>query len=196
MTEVKNVKVAFLDNAIIKSGLPMAVNFEDFNRSTPTEDDIKRAYKLVINDPGTGHNNFIKGICVTFDLKYPEYISPEMQRYHWYEIVSSMSKMHRLCKMGISENNTNKYVDKRIIDIVNEKINIYNSEPNYENFMKVLSNTPLGFEKWMTIVTNYLQLKTIYFQRRFHKLQEDWSAVIDMIKSLPMSDLIIKRKGE
>ena len=42
----------------------------------------------------------------------------------------------------------------------------------------------MGFHKWMAINTNYLQLKTIYFQRRGHKLSE-WKTFCDWIKQLP-----------
>jgi hypothetical protein len=48
----------------------------------------------------------------------------------------------------------------------------------------------MGFELWMGISTNYLQLKTIYNQRKAHKL-EDWKYFCNWIESLPLKDLII-----
>ena len=51
--------------------------------------------------------------------------------------------------------------------------------------MQVVSNCPLGLELWMRVSTNYKQLQTIYYQRRHHKLKEDWGAVIKMIEQLP-----------
>jgi hypothetical protein len=192
MTEIQNMKIAFFENSIIKSGLPMVVNYDEISKSDiPSELDMKRAFTLAKNKPGTGHNNFLKGIRVQFDIKYPEYLSPEMQRYHWFDIVSSMSKMHRLIKMRITVDNCNKYVDERIMVIVNEYIDIYNVDPSYYNFMKVVSNCPLGFEKWMTIDTNYLQLKTIYLQRKNHKLKEDWGCICEAIKLLPYANELI-----
>ena len=41
----------------------------------------------------------------------------------------------------------------------------------YEKFMKVRSNLPSGYEMWMTVETNYLELKTILKQRTNHKLK-------------------------
>ena len=114
----------------------MMSSFSDDNNLT--ENDIVRAHKLAKNMPGTGHNNFLKGIIVQFDIKYPEYLSPQMQRYHWFEIVSSMSKMHRLTKMDIGSS-VNKYVDPTIIEILRQYVNNYNQDPCYENFMKVLT---------------------------------------------------------
>lgn len=55
----------------------------------------------------------------------------------------------------------------------------------YEVFMKAISNLPRGFEMWMTCDLTYLQLKTIYMQRRNHKLKEDWGAFCDWCEQLP-----------
>ena len=55
----------------------------------------------------------------------------------------------------------------------------------YVAWMQIVSNCPLGLELWMRVSTNYKQLQTIYYQRRYHKLKEDWNAVINMIKELP-----------
>lgn len=51
-------------------------------------------------------------------------------------------------------------------------------------FMKVISNCPMGLEQTMRITTNYLQLKTIYHQRKHHKLK-DWHIFCEWIESLP-----------
>ncbi len=56
----------------------------------------------------------------------------------------------------------------------------------YIAFMKVRSNLPSGFEMWMTVRSNYLQLKTMYLQRKNHKLREDWKNFCDWILTLPM----------
>ena len=50
---------------------------------------------------------------------------------------------------------------------------------------------PMGYELWAGISTNYLQLKTIYKQRRWHKL-DDWREFCAFIEGLPMSELITK----
>ena len=55
----------------------------------------------------------------------------------------------------------------------------------HKAFMTLLSNTPIGFEMWMGMSTNYLQLKTIYTQRRLHKT-DDWREFCKWIETLPM----------
>jgi len=45
-------------------------------------------------------------------------------------------------------------------------------------FQNIIANLPSGYLKWMGVSTNYLQLKTIYKQRRHHKLEEWQISVI------------------
>jgi len=207
MTEIKNIRIYNLKKAIEVSGYPMETGdpFEDdldidylnyikvddlgeYDFSKLNKDDVRRAEKLGKAKSGSGHDSYLRQIQVTFDLKYPEYFSPELQRYHFLEIYSQ-SKMHRLCKMEIAKS-TNKYVDKNIIGRLNQLIKKYNEcevvEKKYELFMKIVSNTPMGLEKWMHVSTNFAQLKTIYIQRKNHKLIEDWQkGFCDVIYKLP-----------
>ena len=77
-----------------------------------------------------------------------------------------------------------------------ELIEDYNREPSYENFMAVVSNCPMGLELFMRCSTNYLQLKTIYRQRKGHKLKEDWGAFLSFIEELPYAKELIIGKDE
>lgn len=157
---------------------------EEFEKALP------RAIQLAKCGGGSGHSNFRKGIRVSFDLKYPNYISPELQRYAFFDIVTSSSKMHRLTQMNMDES-FNKYVDDDTISHMKNLIQIYNRDKSYENFMRVLSNCPLGIELFMRCSTNYEQLATIYRQRKHHKLKEDYGAFIAFIESLPYSHELI-----
>ena len=93
--QIKNVKVYGLEESIIRSGYPMQIGepvdfkYEYSQQFTPDEKDVNRGCKLANTPNGSGHNNFLKGIIVQFDLQYPEYFSPQLQRYHWIDIVSS-----------------------------------------------------------------------------------------------------------
>lgn len=212
MTTISNIKVYDLEESVIAARnamrlTPPEYTEEEFNKS------LERAVKLTDCGIKTGiscHSNYLVGIRVSFDITYPQYLTPEMQRYHFFDIVSSSSKMHRLCKMDLSKC-TNKYVDPEIIRIEQKKIDAYNitmkNEPNnhdlweawrdeaYRLFMEMVSNCPLGFELFMRVSTNYKQLQTIYYQRKYHKLKEDWGAICEMIENLPHSELIIGSHG-
>jgi hypothetical protein len=119
-------------------------------------------------------------------MKYPLYISPELQRYHWFEIISSQSTMHKLSVAVGNGDCFNKYVDPRAIALAEEKRSQWEENKSYENMMELRSNLPWGFEMWMTVTLNYLQLKTMYKQRTGHRLKEDWGAFLDWCDTLPM----------
>jgi hypothetical protein len=66
----------------------------------------------------------------------------------------------------------------------------------YELFMKVISNLPMGFELWGAVSTNYFQLKVLYNQRKNDILEEDWGYFCKWIKDLPMfKELVLSYKG-
>ena len=66
------------------------------------------------------------------------------------------------------------------------------SEKLYQKWMEIVSNCPYGIELFMRCTTNYLQLKTIYKQRKKHKLKEDWGAFCEWIEQLPFFEEFIK----
>ena len=203
--EIINLKVYGLEESIIRSGYPMQVGHpEELNERVNKIKNIdcphywgqctKRSERLANTPIGSGHNNFLKGIIVQFDLRYPEYFSPQLQRYHWIDIVSSQSKMHKLMTKPLTRADFTNYVLQETIDQLNIWIDYYiNSKVciKKQMFESVMTNLPSGYMKWMGISTNYLQLKTIYKQRKNHKLQE-WKDFCAWIETLPMSHLIIK----
>jgi hypothetical protein len=66
---------------------------------------------------------------------------------------------------------------------------IYNADPTTENYLALLYNCPTGLKLTAGITTNYRQLKTIYKQRKTHRLKE-WRDFCNWIETLPFSDLI------
>lgn len=197
MVEISNLKVYDLNESIIACRNAMrlkpatAIGYgtdgeEEFQKS------LERAIKLAKAPSNSGHANFLTGIRVSFDIKYPNYISPEMQRYHWYDIVTSSSKMHTLTKMADDPTRYNKYVTEKTLKQMKELQESYNmaaetgtADDQYEAFMRLISNCPQGIELFMRVSTNYMQLRNIYAQRKHHKLKEDWGAFCKMIEELP-----------
>lgn len=191
MVEISDWKVYDLKESVIASGFAMRTEKpeytdEEFGKSLP------RAIKLAKAGGGSGHSNFRKGIRVSFDIKYPNYFSPELQRYGFVDIVTSSSKMHRLMQMDMNVC-FNKYVLPERKAHMEFLIGKYKENPSYEMFMTVLSNCPLGVELFMRCSTNYEQLATIYKQRKNHKLREDWVEGFceNFIKKLPYAKELI-----
>ena len=193
MLQVKNVKVYDLEESVIACRNAMRTELPEYTE-VEFEQSLERAKKLVRSSAESKdvkcHDNFLTAIRVSFDLIYPNYISPELQRYHWIDIVTSSSKMHRIMKMDF-RNCCNKYVTTETIEQMEHLVKCYNGihddhpDLKYEYFMLLISNCPLGIELFMRVSTNYKQLQTIYHQRKNHKLKEDYGALCDFIRSLP-----------
>lgn len=189
--EILNTKVYGLHDSIIKSGYPMQTEIS-FNilTSEMKDTDFDRAERLGKTPIGSGHDNYLKGVIVQADFTAPQYWWIQAERYNWFDFVSSQSKMHRILKMNLTKQ-CNEYVDIRVVNILEEYIELYNNLPKNDNakrkvFHKIISNTPMGLNLTAGITTNYLQLKTMVFQRRNHKM-DDWSVdFIEWCNSLPM----------
>ena len=140
--KVDNARVYGLEESIIASGYPMQVDTYDLDEDELDEKesrlipkDIKRAKHLGNAVPGSGHDCFLKGIIVQFDLQVPEYIWRQLDRYHFIDYVSSQSKMHRILKMDIDKA-CNKYVDSETLLMLEMYINAYN---NFDTITKLVS---------------------------------------------------------
>lgn len=223
MLEIKNVKVYDLRESVIACRNAMRTEMPEYT-DEEFEKGLERAKKLVktsAESPNVKcHDNFLTGIRVSFDLKYSQYITKQFQRYHWFDYVSSNSMMHRLVKMD-ADKICNKYVSQECIDRLNKDIERYNSIAEWEDFkgatfvlrdgtelitrnkgealywayMKCISDCPMGAELFVRVSTNYKQLQTMYWQRKTHKLREDWGEFCKFVRELPYANELIIGKN-
>lgn len=175
---VSNVKVYGLEDSVKRSKYPMAV---DTTECTP--DIVPRTRALGKCECGTGHDQFLTGIIVQFDLTFTLKAWTEAERYHFLDFVSSQSTMHRITQFNV-ENQCNEYVEFEVVEILKELVADYNRNPTPENYLRVLYNIPTGFKLTAGMTTNYRQLKTIYNQRKSHRLPE-WRAFCQWCETLP-----------
>lgn len=185
---INNVKVYGLNDSIRGAKFPMSVNVDDISYElTPG---IK---KLAKTPKGEGHDNWLNGVIVQFDLTATNKFWVEMERYHFIDFISSQSTMHRITKFDLDKA-YNEYVDPRMIEIMKEKSAKYNSddtspEEKKQLYYELLYSNPAGFKLTARMTTNYRQLKTIYAQRKDHLLKE-WRDFCSWIETLPYSELI------
>lgn len=200
---VENVKVYDLEESLHASGYPLrtTTNWEETKEAA-----LKRAKTLSRAADWVGaHDQFLTGILVSFDLRFSNKAWIEMERYIFKFFVSSQSTMHCVTKFSLKEQ-CNRYVDTRIIDIVQKKIDEYNrlsslkgqekerEAQKAELYLEILYNIPPGFELTARLTTNYRCLKNIWRQRRSHKLPE-WREFCKWIETLPYAkDLICYEK--
>ena len=196
---ITNVKVYGFDESIKASKYPMSVDIESLS-----SDVTDRTINLGSCDIGTGHDNFLNGIIVQFDLKYTVKAWTEAERYHFFDFVSSQSTMHRITKFDLDKAYI-EYVDPRIVAIMKEKVNEYNridfewktgltpqsvqiqqahAEEMKRRYLEILYSNPCGFQLTARMTTNYRQLKTIYNQRKTHRLPE-WRTFCKWVEGLP-----------
>lgn len=181
---VHNWKVFGLEDSVRASKYPMAVNVDDVAYG------ITDMVRKLANAPmGSGHDNFLNGIIVQFDLTFSIKAWVEAERYHFLDFVSSQSTMHRITRLD-PVMQCNEYVTAETIVNLNNLIRWYNESPTPEAYLYVLYNVPVGFRLTARMTCNYRQLKTIYAQRKNHRLKE-WVAFCEWIKrDLPHSEFI------
>lgn len=190
---ISNVKICGLEESIIASSYPMETTISDINRAV-TENDIARAAKLSNTPAGSGHDNWLNGIIVQFDLTFTVKAWTEAERYHFLDFVSSQSTMHKIVSFDLDSSYI-EYVDPRIIGIMKEKVEIYNRTKSPEDYLRILYSNPCGFKLTARMTTNYRQLKTIYSQRKNHRLIE-WRIFCKWIETLPHSEFVTGGKKQ
>lgn len=209
--KIENEQIYGLGKSIVASGNAMRTEIED-NTLFPREKDVARACNLGGTNVGEGHDQYLTGIVVQFDLYAPLYMWKQIQRYHWMDFISSQSTMHRLTKFNIKEQCVSE-VDELILERYQEMLDEYNkfkeetkgiadvelrkAEIEKEKCLwrKLVASLPSGFVLGATMTTNYRQLKTIYYQRKNHKLDE-WKEFCEWIEKLPMfKELILLKKN-
>lgn len=190
---ISNVCVFGLNESIRAGKFPMST---DVDKCSP---EITKMTHSLANAPrGTGHDNWLKGVVVQFDLKMTCKMSVELERYHFIDFVSSQSTMHKITKFNLDEAYID-YVDKRVIEIMKEKVTEYNaiedksSDRAKELYLEILYTNPCGMQLTARMTTNYQQLKTMYYQRKSHRLPE-WKAFCEWIETLPHAEFIINER--
>ena len=175
---IANTKVYGLDESIVRAKYPMSVDTSILNS------DITKGILALSNcEKGTGHDQWLTGVIVRFDLTYTVKAWTEAERYTWLDFISSQSTMHRIAKFDL-DNQYSEYTDPRSIAIVKELVEKYNETKDPEDYLRILMSNPCGFKLTAGMTTNYRQLKTIYAQRKTHRLPE-WREFCAWIETLP-----------
>lgn len=194
--KIENTQVFGLENAARASGNPMRTEIQQ----EYIEQDLVRLGKLAQTGVGEGHDQALTGAIVQFDLYAPLYMWKQLQRYHFLDFISSQSTMHRLTKFNVADNcvvDTDEVILKRYQELLDEyakmrsggEYSVYSIPHEQALWRKLVASLPCGFVLGATMTTNYRQLKTIYHQRKNHKLKE-WHDFCHWVEQLPHSELI------
>jgi len=207
---IENTEVFGLDSSLRAMRFPM--NYKGKPEDINGKSDEKLSQLLANCKSGSGHDSFLKGIIVKAEWIADHSFWLQEGRYHHIDIVSSESKMHSITKGSVSDS-CHELVGNESLWFVKELIDVYNSDDKSfkysyisardnstvilvnrkKLFEAIVMNLPIGFELRASIVTNYLQLKTMYNQRKNHKMSAWCETFRTWVENdLPRSELITK----
>ncbi|HOJ45131.1 MAG TPA: hypothetical protein PK340_03805 [Bacilli bacterium] len=182
---ITGTEVFGLEKAIKASGNPMRTVIET---DAINDKDFARAFRLGQTRNGEGHDNFLKGVIVQMNVTAPLYWWKQAQRYHWFDFVSSQSTMHCLLKFSLTDqcvSDTHPGVIELVQHLIDDYFAIPDDDPDKKmKWRQIVASLPSGFCLGATMTTNYQQLKTMYFQRKNHKLSE-WRDFCAWCETLP-----------
>lgn len=171
--------------------------------------DMKLAHALIKG--GTEHSKFLRMIHVSADVNMPRYFWSELDTYH-FNTKNSCSTMHKLL-------NNNEPITRDLFVYCEEDedvigVIVARLEELRQRFKTVQATTkdvsemnkllvrakrllPEGFLQMRTWDTNYAELRTIYFQRKNHRLHEEWGETFcKWVESLPYAKELILYTGD
>lgn len=173
------------------------------------EEDLKLAQKLIKG--GNEHAKFTRMIHVSVDIDMPRYWWSEADTYH-FNTKNSCSTMHKLL-------NNNSPITMDLFVTCEEDMDWWRTTVNRlerirQEYKEIQSTTkdskqmnrllvrakrmlPEGFLQLRTFDTNYAELRNMYFQRRYHRLKEEWvDTFCKWVESLPYAKELILYTGE
>ena len=122
-------------------------------------------------------------------------------KYRETEGIKAQSTMHRITRFDLDKTYI-EYVDPRMVEIMKERVAEYNAlaaranegddsvkDEMAQKYLEILYSNPCGCKLTARISTNVRQLKTIYKQRKNHRLPE-WRTFCRWLETLPHSEFI------
>lgn len=209
--EIKNTEVYGFEAALRGMRNPMNswINSDSYynkenNQYVIGNNDMKLAQTLIRS--GSEHCKFLRMIHVSADFDMPRYFWSEFDTYH-YNTKNSCSTMHKLL-------NNNSHITLDMFETCDEDTYLWDEIiarlEEFRLYYKELQNTtknkeemdrlllrakrllPEGMLQLRTVDTNYAELRNMYFQRRNHRLKEEWiDTFCKWVENLPYADELI-----
>ena len=211
MIKIENVEVFGWEAAI--RGMRNPMNSWDKSDSTFDYDvvakyrgyEVKPKIEIGANDlklmkslvkAGSDHGKFLRMINVTFDATCHHAWWSEFDTYKVGTVRDSCSKMHKIhvkkfvkddfSTEGIDSLNIDYVTDafERVVDTLEYLRNKFNETQDKRYWRAIIELLPMGYNIKATIQLNYQVLKSMYFARKNHKLDE-WREFCKWCETLP-----------
>lgn len=152
--------------------------------------DLKLLSNLV--KAGPSDSKFTRMIQVWVDMTLPLFLWSEFDTYKVGVTRNSCSTMY---KLGTRDLTLDDFEESIVMDGFLKEFNALakkyrEDKTNKELFFELKSILPSGFLMKSTLNMNYQVLRTIYFQRRNHRLKQ-WHTICEWIENLPYSQQLI-----
>ncbi len=206
MIKIENIKVFNFEGAF--HGLRNPMNSWEKSDSDNSiypynigPNDMQLAQRMIGGGPEEA--KFLRQIFVSMDIDAPLFWWKEMDTYKVGTTANSCSTMHKIASAPITIDNFSfgAYTE---FYLLYEKI-IANCENLRKKYLEtkdkrywraLIEILPEAWNQKRTWTANYQVLRNIYFQRRYHKLEE-WHQFCDVIEKLPYGkELICYEKKE
>lgn len=170
----------------------------NFEKMVIGENDLNLAKRLISG--GTEHRKFLRQIQVWCDITAPFYWWKEADTYKVGTVANSCSTMHKFLADEFTEEDfsiDNDLLRKQTVEDFNNLRILYLKSTDKEEKSRVwkggIQMLPCGYNQMRTVSMNYENLRSMYHQRKNHKLTE-WSVdFCDWVKTLPYAaELIIE----
>ena len=154
------------------------------------ENDLKLMKSL--SKAGNDHAKFLRMINVTCDITAPIYFLKEYDTYKIGTVANSCSTMHTIHK---KEFTLDDFSHEHLVGEAEKALNTMIEELNFariayletgdkEYWWELIQLLPSSYNQKRTVQLNYQVLKSMYFARKDHKLDE-WHTFCKWIDTLP-----------
>lgn len=157
-----------------------AIGFSYGKELESNEKRLKLAKVLVKRGLNSGESNFLTGITVDLTVNASIKWWQQAERYHWFQIVMSQSVMH---SVATGDWEFTPDTPKDVISLFNENVDRYRNKEISK--ISLIYSVPVGLKEKARVTTNYLQLLTMYHQRKNHALPE-WKEFCRIVEEMPM----------
>ena len=171
---------------------PSPINPNDWAYIILGANDLKLMKNLA--KAGNDHGKFLRMINVTMDITAPLYWWKEFDTYKVGTVANSCSTMHKIHAKEfeyddfswehIEESSIYQDLTKAILYVLNVARRDFLKFKNKLDWWQMIQLLPSSYNQKRTVQLNYQVLKTMYFARRNHKLDE-WHTLCDWIEKLP-----------
>lgn len=175
---------------------------------------LQNLLKASINDRSNSHSKFLRQIILSVDITGPLYWWKEFDTYKVGTTANSTSTMHKLASKPITldcfetDDYENIYMDflpyneelkfvlvEPMIGVL-EDLRVKYLETKDKRYWKELVRwLPESWLQTRTVTANYQVIRSMYFDRRNHKLTEWSKSFVDWVKTLPYAEELIMYEG-